>query len=285
MGIKHLNRFLRDTCKEGIECIDLDSISGKTIVVDASIYLYRYSVSNDLMKRMESMLTMFRFYAIRPIFVFDGKPPTEKKALLEERYQDRVKAELEIRKTEILLRTARSWKEKNEIEGKLALLKKSCVVITRETIAQVKNLMDVYEAKHIHAEGEADEVCAQMVLKGEAWACLSEDMDMFVYGCPRVLRYFSLLKHNVVCYHMDEILRQLKMTQNEFREVCVLSGTDYNRKQEKREICKSMAYFRQYKASPAYSHTGFYDWLVTHSSAYIGDLAHLLQIRELFQLF
>ena len=36
------------------------------------------------------------------------------------------------------------------------------------------------------AINEADELCASMVINGFAWACLSEDMDMFVYGCTRV---------------------------------------------------------------------------------------------------
>ena len=52
---------------------------------------------------------------------------------------------------------------------------------------------------------EADELCAKLVVK-KAFACLSEDMDMFVYGCPKVLRYLSLLNETVVVYTQKDML-------------------------------------------------------------------------------
>ena len=72
------------------------------------------------------------------------------------------------------------------------LLKKKFIRITPIHIEKIKNLMDSYGVSYCTAEGEADELCVKMVQKNKAYACLSEDMDMFVYGCNRVLRYFSL---------------------------------------------------------------------------------------------
>ena len=60
------------------------------------------------------------------------------------------------------------------------------------------------------------------------YACLSEDMDLFIYGCPRVLRYLSLLNEIVVIYYLDTILKDLDISFIEFKEICILSGTDYN---------------------------------------------------------
>ena len=37
-------------------------------------------------------------------------------------------------------------------------------------------------------QGEADELCAKLVIKRYAYACLSEDMDLFVYGCNKIMR-------------------------------------------------------------------------------------------------
>ena len=65
---------------------------------------------------------------------------------------------------------------------------------------------------------------------------MSEDMDMFVYGCPKVLRYLSLLKSTVVIYDLKGILRTLKLTHNNFKQICVLSGTDYNNNETKHMI-------------------------------------------------
>ena len=41
------------------------------------------------------MLSVFRYYNICPIFVFDGKPPPEKKELLLKRREDKIEAESE----------------------------------------------------------------------------------------------------------------------------------------------------------------------------------------------
>ena len=42
MGIKYLNRFLQENCKQSINKINLNELSGKKIVIDTSIYMYRY---------------------------------------------------------------------------------------------------------------------------------------------------------------------------------------------------------------------------------------------------
>ena len=62
-------------------------------------------------------------------------------------------------------------------------LKKQFINITKSHIAQVKELITAYGCTYYDAPGEADELCAMLTIKGKVWACLSEDMDMFVYGC------------------------------------------------------------------------------------------------------
>jgi hypothetical protein len=43
MGIKHLNRFLRDEAQSSINFILLEELSGKKLAVDISIYMYKYA--------------------------------------------------------------------------------------------------------------------------------------------------------------------------------------------------------------------------------------------------
>ena len=90
MGIKDLNRFLLTRCsKTSIQKqLSLSELRGKTLVIDASIYIYKFIESNSLLENMYLFISILRDYEIIPVFIFDGKPPPEKKELL---YQRRLK--------------------------------------------------------------------------------------------------------------------------------------------------------------------------------------------------
>jgi len=262
MGIKHLNKFLKKECNESIELLPLKSLSGKIIVVDTSIYLYKFLADGEesLIENLLMMLNLFRFYKITPLFIFDGETPAEKKALLEKRKEEKKTAE----RAYYLLKE--TMNENVETQKQMIELKKRFVYIKREQIQLVKQFFDAYGVHYVVATGEADEMCASLVLKGTAWACLSEDMDMFVYGVPRILRYLSMVNHNVVLYDLPKILIQLKMNENELREICVLSGTDYDMESESNSyhLYQVLDLFKKYKSSVKNQNKEqetFYEWL------------------------
>jgi flap endonuclease-1 len=261
MGIQFLNKILRENCDKSIWQIGIAELSGKKIAVDISIYLYKYESNGTLLESIYLMLAIFREYNIIPIFVFDGKPPPEKKELLQKRRQDKAAAKNEYNKLKDQLEQNQDESnnyEKNEIVATMDQLKKQFVYITHEKIEKVKELIRAYGATYYDAVGEADELCALLVIKKKAWACLSEDMDMFVYGCSRVLRYLSLTNQSIVLYHTKGILANLNMTQKEFREICVLSGTDYNINANSFILPNTIALFRKYKEL---NNATFYDWI------------------------
>jgi len=286
MGIRNLNRYLRDNCPESIRCINISELSGKRIVVDISIYLYKYEAENALLENMYVMLSIFRYYNIIPIFIFDGKPPAEKKALLQKRREDREAAQEEYDNLKKQLELKEEDDDKQDIIAAMDQLKKQIVQINKDKIETVKALIRAYGATYYDAPGEADELCALLVIKKKVWACLSEDMDLFVYGCSRVLRYFSLMGHTAVLYYTKGILEELKMTQNEFKKICVLSGTDYNinadGNTEKITLHQTIKYFRKFKAS-GHNHDDFYKWL-ENTMNYIPDIDLLVKINNMFNL-
>ena len=108
------------------------------------------------------------------------------------------------------------------------------------------------------AEGEADELCAKLVINKKAYACLSEDMDLFLYGCPRVLRYMSLTTSTFIIYYLDKILQDLSLTLKEFKEICVLSGSDYITNNPF-NLYNVLKYYKEYKESQ--ESQDFYMWL------------------------
>ena len=287
MGIRNLNRFLRDNCPESIRCINLADLSGKRIAVDISIYLYKYEAENALLENMYVMLSIFRHYNITPIFIFDGKPPPEKKALLIKRREDREEAQQEYDKLKNQLESKDDDKEKQDIITTMDQLKKQMTQINREKIEKVKSLIRSYGATYYDAPGEADELCALLVIKKKVWACLSEDMDLFVYGCTRVLRYFSLISHTAVLYYMKGILEEIDMTQDQFKQICVLSGTDYNINangdNDKVNLHKTVKHFRKYQTQVSQDHAEFYNWLQDNTE-YISDIELLTKITSMFNL-
>ncbi len=286
MGIRYLNRFLKDNALQSIKLCGLSELSGKKIAVDISIYMYRFASDNNLIENMYLMLSLFRYYNIIPIFIFDGKPPPEKRELLQKRKEDKQSAEEEYYKLKNSLEINKDMddSDKQEIIYNMDMLKKKFVSINKHEIDIVKNLIRYYGATYYDAPGEADELCAMLTIKEKVWACLSEDMDMFVYGCPRVIRYFSLLNHTAVIYDIKGILNNLGITQKELREICVLSGTDYNLECDDNNITLTMTlkYFKKYHKSK--SNLGFYDWLNENYKSVIKDYDLLKKIYDIFDL-
>jgi len=289
MGIRHLNKFLRNHCSdEAIQCIHMSELSGKKIAIDISIYLYKFVGENTLIENMYFMLSIFRYYGIIPVFIFDGKPPVEKKELLEKRRHDkqRAKKEYMILKRQLETETQLDKEDKQEISNTMDILKRKFIVIQKEHIDEVKQLLCAFGVTYFDAPGEADELCSFLAIKKRVWACMSEDMDLFVYGCPRVLRYFSLVKHNVVLYQTLKIIEELGIGEKDFRQICVLSGTDYNIHHDKNiDLHQSLKLFKKYYKNVKKTKTtlDFYEWLMENTN-YITDYAIISKIYEIFNL-
>jgi flap endonuclease-1 len=271
-----------EKCKKAnIRKTHLSDLSGKTIAIDTSIYLYKFMADNTLIEHFYLMISLFRHYNIVPIFVFDGKPPKVKRELLLKRRQHRKESEEQYNKLkEEYEAMNESSDEKVELRKELDLLKRESTSISYDNLATTKALIRAYGAKYEQAEGEADVLCVQLVLTGKVWGCMSDDMDMFVYGCPRVFRHFSLVNHNVIFYDFSAMLSDLEMDIQTFREITVLSGTDYNC-DNKTSLGETVALYEKYKTSEPTN--DFYDWIL-HNSKYISDIEILRSIVKMFDV-
>jgi len=304
MGIKYLNKFLKNETNDSIQLTNMRELSGKKIAIDISVYLYKFAADNSLIENMYSLLSLFNHYHIIPIFIFDGKPPPEKKELLEKRRKDKKEAEFEYNKLKKQLYDLSNNLDecdKQDIITNMDLLKKQFVYINKNDIQKVKNMIRCFGATYYDSPGEADELCAYLAIKNKVWAVLSEDMDMFVYGVPRILRYFSLLNHTVVLYDLEGILQELGISHKELREICVLSGTDYNINLVKLDnnnfvsydnnssLYKTLNYYKQYYRYTKNlniqdkSQLDFYIWLCKNTN-YIENYELLMKIYNIFDL-
>ena len=89
--------------------------------------------------------------------------------------------------------------QKKELER----LKRSMIRITKEDVNLVKSLLDSYGICH-DSNSEADILCASLVIKKKVFGVLTEDMDLFAYGSPIILRYISLSQHSCILYNLKK---------------------------------------------------------------------------------
>ena len=284
MGIRNLNRFIQHRCPDAASRIHLRDLSGKRVAVDVSIYMYRYSGEGALLENMYLMASVFRHYNIHAVFVFDGPPPPQKTEVIEMRKRKKDAAKRQYDVLDKLSKRRRdahapdcemTTTELDDIEETMRELKKQFVRLRDCDISDVKELLVSFGFAIVDAEGEADALCAKLSLKKRVDACISDDTDMFVYGCPVVLRNLSLLNHTVVSYSMAEILKTLSLTQQEFKMMCVVSGTDYSPSASSAEsssyispdaVFKKLIQFKRLteKETKFYHESGggFYDWYI-----------------------
>lgn len=285
MGVKLLNKFLRIKCKDesSVKKVHLSQLHKKKIAIDTSIYLYRYKGENILYEGFYNMCSTFIQYGVQPIFVFDGKPPKEKEEELKRRSSDKAKAEKEFHELKEQLSTVTTEQEAEEIEQNMDLLRKQFIRLKTYEVQKVKNIIAAFGLSFVTATGESDQLCAAFALHKKVYAVMSEDMDMFVYGCPNIIRYFSLTKHTCIVYKYKNIITELGMTKEHFRDMCIISGTDYNKYKKK----DHMNIFNYYKKYFLFTKSGFdtmYEYFKNITLITQDDVEELQYIRSLFNI-
>ena len=257
----------------------LKQFANRTIVIDTSIYLYKFSEKGAVAENIYLMISVFRQYNIVPVFVFDGKPPIEKKALLIRRKIEKDTAEAKYNELKSAVESGESDMDTATMV-EMDKLKKQFIRVTESDIEKSKSIMRAYGVPYIESKGESDHLCAFLVKHGFAWACLSDDMDMFLYGCPRVIRHLSLLHHEAVFYDTVQILYDLDMSQEVFNDIAILSGTDYNLNDQK-SLSDTVRLYMKFRESR--NKKPFCEWLI-ETTNYIDNPDNLQRVRRLFDL-
>ena len=301
MGVKYLNRLIKTMCKSSLKKIKLNELSNKKIAIDASIYMYKYKQQGDLIEGIFNMITILQKYNIEPIFIFDGKPPIEKQDKLLERYKNKELAKTQFNKLSVEFDNLLTYNKDNDndndndkdkqhqknyinkLEKQIDYCKRNMIKLSYKDIIDVKNLISYMGENYYESYTEADGIIAKLAKEKKVWGCLSEDMDMFVYGCPIILRYFSILKEEVVIYDLNKILNSLNLTHDEFKDICILSGTDYNLKLEFNIhfILKKFIEYNNHNNHNNHNIT-FYEWFkIQHSIIDINKLNKILLMFDL----
>lgn len=151
---------------------------------------------------------------IKPIFVFDGKPPNIKSNLIAKRNLRRETAE-------------KKYQEAKEASDKTRMEKydKRKLKITPKHANEIKELLSHLGVSYTESPNEAEAFCAQLCKNGIVDYVCTEDMDALCFGAPYLLR--NPKKDVCIEYSLNSILKDMEMEFDSFIDFCILLGCDY----------------------------------------------------------
>ncbi|ADM26926.1 flap endonuclease 1 [Ignisphaera aggregans DSM 17230] len=242
MGV-NLKDLITPECK--LEIDDLRQLSGRIIAFDAYNALYQFLAAirqtdgtplMDSKGRITSHLSGL-FYrtinflenGIKPIYVFDGKPPEIKRKELEQR---------RIRKERAAKMAEKAYSEGNIEEASKYVVQ--AIFLTDEMVKEAKELLDAMGIPVIQAAEEGEAEAAYIAKKGLAWATASQDYDSLLFGAPRLVRNLTItgkrklpgkdiyieIKPEII--ELEKLLKTLGITHEQLIDIAILIGTDYN---------------------------------------------------------
>ena len=229
--------LINEKAPKAVKSVPMDMLAGKVVALDAPMAMYQFLIATQTftqgksgigeLRDAEGNLTghlvgiwhrtiQFMENGIKPIWVFDGKPPEMKAAELEKRKEMKEKAEEERKEAE----------EKGDMNRAKQMAGRS-VRITKDMIEDAKKLVRLMGAVVIESPGEAEAQCAELVKQGMAFATATEDMDALTFGTNYLLRGFNSKKEPIIQICLKEILDGFGMNHTEFIDLCILCGCDY----------------------------------------------------------
>ena len=258
MGIKNLHKLFRKHISNIYTEIPLNTFKYKKIAVDISLYIYKYKtiLGDRWISALLNLISILRKNDIHTIFVFDNKPTEDKKETQEKRKEhfkklsDKItELEISIDKYEeegiisdILIDVTNKnrdpkqllflGKNKNVdlrlVNNYLEKLKLQNVSLCTTDFDTIKELLDILNIPYLLAEDEAERYCCELVKSNLVYGVLSEDTDVLAYGCPYFLTKIDTKKEMIIVIDYNEILHDLNLTKEQFTDLCIMCGTDYN---------------------------------------------------------
>ncbi len=238
MGIQGLSKLIKQHAPKAIKPRVLQDYRGQCIALDASLAIWQVVMAKAYFGRDHNVNSKKHFvghvtgilgrtlwlleYGITPIFVFDGIPPVEKTRTIEARQAVKTRAK------------ERMSKIKHPSDVPSTLLAQSTSV-SFEQMEECRELVRLCGVPVVEAPGEAEAQCAEMVKRScGVVGVATEDMDALTFGAPVLLRGLNSghrgADNPVLEYHLADVLRGLKLTMEQFIDLCILLGCDYSSK-------------------------------------------------------
>jgi len=158
-------------------------------------------------------------HGIKPVYVFDGKPPDMKSGELEKRKEKREEAQKALEEA-----------EKADDQENVERYNKRLVKVTKQHNDEVKELLRHMGVPYVEAPCEAEAQCAALVKAGKVYATGTEDMDALTFGSSVLLRHLTFSearKMPIKEFNLERVLQEMELSMDEFIDLCILLGCDY----------------------------------------------------------
>ena len=226
MGIKGLTGLIQKYAPDSVETINLHTLSGKTLAIDASLFIYKMAFSVKTSKEGKGYGHIIGIFqktinylavGIEPIYVFDGKPPEAKNNVLKSRRD----------KSEAL----KKLMDESEDKEKKEKYKTQSFRMTKDDVNNVKKLLSLMGISYIQADGEAEGYASELCKMGYVDGVVTEDMDSLAFGTPLLVRSNidkTIKRKDVLStINMEKVLEGMNISFDEFLDICIMSGCDY----------------------------------------------------------
>lgn len=214
----------------------LSDFAGQTLAVDAYVWLHRgvYACATEIATGKPSTkyvdyamqrVRLLRHHKICPYIVFDGGPLPAKLGTETERKQRR---EENLTKAKALASQGRH-KEAREYFVK-------CIDVTPQMAYQLIKALRAENVPYVVAPYEADAQMAYLERVGLVDGIITEDSDLLVFGCRKVLFKLDSTSSTIVSISREDFgsvttteggISLLGWSDAQFRAMAILSGCDY----------------------------------------------------------
>jgi flap endonuclease-1 len=214
MGVKGLSKFIKEHIPSAINKRKLSELSDSVVAIDTNYYIYKYTIStDDFVKKFASQYLHLTSFGIKPLYVFDGKPPSEKQKVIDKRKKVNLKKNIEV---------------------------------TNSGIKTLKKFFKEYDIPYLECMSEADFICSQLSRHGVIRGCISDDMDFLTLGCKYLYREYYQYSDEIVEYSLEEVTKEL--TAEQLIDISIFLGCDYcDRVQDHVNRCHNISVYRLFK--------------------------------------